>query len=337
MITDQIEYASSDVANPALSDAGAKQALFEPTLPSQNVPMTETGKSESDPEAVQDDAWLDDWDLIIHRCLDCGRPFGTANRLTQHRSAWHSLDSPKLPPYEHRRILPHIEKQNLCVLVDNGDLFVRIPPSGWLSPPKVFHVNSQTLWAVSPVFRAMLGPESSFKEALEIRRAAIRGSNSPVPTITLDGPPKIVQLVLQILYHRHEHPSPLPNALPIRDLSGVAAFANKYELHDVLRPWAQKWKWSRPAVLPCEDTGHKVFISWVFGMEDEFAEASNAASMSMFWSLEKGLFLRDNGPNGPVWEFTESCLRVNSALPEETPEGIISTLALSLRICCPLT
>ena len=134
-------------------------------------------------------------------------------------------------------------------------------------PTKVFQINSQILWAVSPVFRAMLGPKSSFKEAPEIRRAVIRGSNSPTLIVTLDDPIATVQLVLQIC-HRHEHPSPLPETLPVRDLSKFAAFADKYELHDVLRPWAFKWRWSRLAKLPYEDAGYKIFVSWVFRMED---------------------------------------------------------------------
>ena len=323
-MTDQTESANS-----ALSGADTERTLFEPTLPSPNVPMTKIGNAEADREAVQDDAWLDNWDLIIHRCSDCGRPFGTANRLTQHRAAWHSLDSPKLPPYEHQPVIPHIEKSNLYVLVDDGDLFVKALSS---SSPKrssrcVFQVNSQILWAVSSVFRAMLGPKSSFKEALEIRRAVIRGSNSPVPIITLDGPPAIVLLVLQILCHRHAHPQPLPETISISGLSRIAAFADKYELCDVLLPWARRWRWNGLVKLPCEDAGYKVFISWVFGMEDEFAEASSAASISMYWSLEAGLYLRDKGPDGPVWEFKETKHRANSALPEETTEKIISTLA----------
>ena len=323
-MTDQIESANS-----ALSDA---DTLFEPILFSPNVPTTKIGNAEADREAVQDDAWLDNWDLVIHRCSDCWRPFGTANRLTQHSAAWHSLDSPKLPPYEHQPVITHIEAQNLYVLVDDGDLFIKTPYSSFLfsSSQNVYQVNSQILWAASPVFRAMLGPKSSFKEALEIRRAVIRGSNSPVPTITLDDPAETIQLVLQILCHRHAHPSPLPETISISGLSRIAAFADKYELRDVLLPWVLRWKWNGHIKLPCEDTGYKVFISWVFGMEDEFAEASSAASISMFWSLQRGLYLRDKGPDGPVWEFEESKRRANAALPEETPEKIISTLAPKL-------
>ena len=223
------------------------------------------------------------------------------------------------------------------MLVDDGDLFVKIPPKLQSSPAKIFQVNSQILWAASPVFRAMLGPKSSFKEALEIRRAVIRGSNSPTPIVTLDDPLATVQLVLQILCHRHEHPCPLPETLSIRDLSRVAAFADKYELQDVLRPWALKWRWSRLEKLPCEDAGYKIFVSWVFRMEDEFAAASSAASLSMFWSPERGLFLRDEGPDGPVWAFTASKRRGNAAFPEETPERIIGTLAPGLFVCCILT
>ena len=304
-----------------------------------DLPVTETGKSETGRKAVEDDAWLDDWDLVVHRCSDCQRPFGTAIRLTQHRAAWHSVDSPKPPPYERRHVwstITSFEKQNRCVLVDDGDLFVKIPRTCTHST-KVFQINSQILWAVSPVFRAMLGPKSLFKEALEVRRAVIRGSNSPTPIVTLDDPLATVQLVLQILCHRHEHPSPLPETLSVRDLSEVAAFADKYELHDVLRPWALKWRWSKLAGLPYQDAGYKVFVSWVFGMEDEFAAASSAASLSMFWSPKRGLSLPDQFPDLPVWAFNVSERWANVPFPEETPERIISTLARNLFVCCILT
>ena len=83
------------------------------------------------------------------------------------------------------------------MLLDDGDLFLEIPKSCF-SPAKVFQVNSQILRAASPVFRGMLGPKSSFEEALEVGRAVIRGSNSPTPIVTLDDPLATVQLVLQI-------------------------------------------------------------------------------------------------------------------------------------------
>ena len=65
-------------------------------------------------------------------------------------------------------------------------------------------------------------------------------------------------------------------------------------------------------------------------MEYVFAEKSTAASISVFWSLDLGLLLCDEGLDGPVWAFTASKRRLNAAFPEETPERIISTLAPKL-------
>ncbi|KAF8544019.1 hypothetical protein BDD12DRAFT_131713 [Trichophaea hybrida] len=132
-------------------------------------------------------------------------------------------------------------------------------------------VSSHQLCSASPVFRAMLGPKSSFAEAVAFRRHEA--------SISLDGTEDLYEMVVEdhnptalgaVLYVIHGRSQFLPEEISFQNLMEVAIVVDYYDCAEVMRPWDEKWmkKWREHAGNPGYENW--LFIAWVFGVQEVF-------------------------------------------------------------------
>jgi hypothetical protein len=163
-------------------------------------------------------------------------------------------------------IYPALEPIHLKALVEGGDIIIDATSSSTGKVLIRYQVASQVLWSASQVFQKMVGPDSQFKEAIDVRQAE-RGNDPAV--IPLYDEPEALELILKTLHHHNDE---LPDTIPLEQLAEIAVICDKYELHHAFRFVAKMWS-GRP-VQPLDGSEEWVLISWVFGYEDKFTAAS---------------------------------------------------------------
>jgi len=221
---------------------------------------------------VSDDSWIEDWDMTIHRCSHCERPFVSAARLAQHVQTWHTGRAPALRPYQKPLSDTDAGSDELVVIAPHGDLFLSVSeePAQSGSQGVRFQVTSSTLWLASRVFNSMFGPTSRFQEAISLRRSHIMGF--PPVVVALDDDPEALQFVLTALHFSYGPFSTITYELMVE----VAVICDKYELHRALQPVADRcflpigMKISKSS----ESSSNWLLISYVFGYERIFAAVS---------------------------------------------------------------
>ena len=137
-----------------------------------------------------------------------------------------------------------------------------------------FKINSNTLCVASPVFRAMIGRHSRFKEASIL--AATRADSNHTPyELTLEDNQNALGVVLKIIHMKHHL---VPKYLDEDQLYEVAVICDKYDMSQAVMLWADRWI---AALVPNESAkppiviGHKwLFISYVFVRRELFHELS---------------------------------------------------------------
>jgi hypothetical protein len=219
---------------------------------------------------VSDDSWIEDWDMTIHRCSHCDRPFVSAARLTQHLQEWHTGGAPGLRPYQKPPSGTGAGSGELVVIAPHGDLFLSVSEgSAWSRRKGVrFQVSSSILCMASRVFNSMFGPTSRFQEAIALRRSHISGF--PPVVVALDDDLEALKFVLTTLHFSHDLSSPT-----YRLMVGVAAVCDKYELHRALQPVADLY--FLPIGMKVSNfaqSSNWLLISYVFGYEQIFAAVS---------------------------------------------------------------
>ncbi|KAF8441189.1 hypothetical protein BGX38DRAFT_819457 [Terfezia claveryi] len=105
-----------------------------------------------------------------------------------------------------------------------------------------FQVNSSVLCLASPVFRVMLGPGSSFKEAADLA-ANNRNRTNPL-TIPLEDDANALAVILRILHLQFNWLPPIKSAIDEEQLYNMAIICDKYEMQQALGYWFQRWKLS---------------------------------------------------------------------------------------------
>lgn len=151
-------------------------------------------------------------------------------------------------------------------IASQGDIIIEMKSSRGLATLKV---ASQVLCATSPVFRAMLGTSSSFKEACELRGKT--GSSLPY-RLTLDEDcPEAMGVVLLALHCQNDR---VPRKLSFEKLHSLAVVCDKYDCAAGVSPWVDVWatRWKRSANT--EGYERWLFIAWVFDMCDVFEDLS---------------------------------------------------------------
>lgn len=152
----------------------------------------------------------------------------------------------------------------------HGDMIISLPHQGEF--PARFLVSSTALCAASPVFAAMLGPSSSFSEAVSLRSHKAIGNDLYVQKLTDDDP---VALAV-VLNAMHLQTLKVPRKVSVQQLMQLAIFCDKYDCAAVVKPWVASWEsgWTKSTVLNTQL--QRLFIAWVFGVEAEFELLTHA-------------------------------------------------------------
>ena len=158
----------------------------------------------------------------------------------------------------------------VTVLDPEGDVILVVPSEEGIAR---FQINSHILCVASPVFRAMLGKHSRFKEASALAAARLRSDSDttssparPYEVNLADDNPKALAVVLRIL---HMKTALVPKSATECQLYEVAIICDKYDLAAAVTFWAEQWiALLAPEESPTPPTvfGHQwLFIAYVFG------------------------------------------------------------------------
>jgi hypothetical protein len=171
-------------------------------------------------------------------------------------------------------------------VVPYGDLILEVSSDAGTAR---FKVSSQVLCIASPVFRAMLGPSSSFKEACELRASAI--SSEPYVLQLGEDDPQALVVVLNAL---HLQGSKVPISISFQNLVDLAIICDKYDCAPGVTLWADVWTevWKKYALEPGFERW--LFISWTFGIDEIFMSLSKKLIMEgeFEWSNPRSLLLK---------------------------------------------
>ncbi|CUS08049.1 unnamed protein product [Tuber aestivum] len=161
-----------------------------------------------------------------------------------------------------------------------GDLVLEVPSKNGLARLKV---SSQVMCLVSPVFRAMLGPSSMFKEACELR-ASTSGY-----TLQLEGDdPEAFVAILHVL---HCQTDKVPSAVSFEDLFHMAIVCDKYDCALAVAAWVDIWAEGWRDLAFDAAYSEWMFISWAFLLPSIFEPLSRRIVMEGRYDDELGQLL----------------------------------------------
>jgi len=147
-----------------------------------------------------------------------------------------------------------------------------------------YRVSSHQLSSGSSVFRAMLGPQSSFSEANGLRRhqmsfpTAVDSKRSLFQITTEEEHnPTALATVLYALHGRAEY---IPESVSFENLLEIAIICDYYDCAATMRPWDEIWM--SPLRNLTSEPGYEswLFIAWVFGDQSAFGEMTASFSTS---------------------------------------------------------
>ena len=146
-----------------------------------------------------------------------------------------------------------------------GDVILNISAAAGTTK---LRVSSHVLCTTSSVFRAMLGPDSQFKEANELR---MHSGENPYELSLEDDYPYALTVILLALHCRY---GMVPVDPAFKDLVELAIVCDKYDCRDGVLPWIDTWAaaW-KPRML---EKGYEewLFIAWVFGIKEGYDKLS---------------------------------------------------------------
>jgi len=146
-----------------------------------------------------------------------------------------------------------------------------------------YRVSSHQLCSGSPVFRAMLGPQSSFSEANGLRQ------HQRLSTTTLDSKgsffritaeeydPTALATVLYVLHGRAQH---IPESVTFKNLLEIAIICDYYDCAATMRPWDETWMSPLRSLTSKPGYESWLFIAWVFRDQNTFGEMTARFSKS---------------------------------------------------------
>jgi len=206
---------------------------------------------------------------------------------------------------------PEVRHLEIC---PNGDMEISLQ-SGADNVTYRYQVSSLQLCACSTVFRAMLGPKSSFAEAVELRKNRLELlETDSLDTKELykleveDHDPTALAAVFSVIHTRTKN---LPDNIPFEGLLQIAIICDYYDCAAAMRPWDDMWMkpWKGEALT----TG---FESWLF-IARVFEEET------VFWNLCQRLVRNSIVDDGEfkVLISKEAGARVVKKLPSHIPQG----------------
>ena len=162
-----------------------------------------------------------------------------------------------------------------CEIASCGDILLKV--STWEGAVDL-KVSSHVLCSASPVFRAMLGPDSQFKEACELRTCSVE---KPYELSLEDDYPHALTVTLLALHGRSDM---VPVEITFRNLVELAIVCDKYDCRGGVLPWvdttAEAWKHR----MLDQESGYEewLFVAWVFGIEEGYDELSKGVILESY-------------------------------------------------------
>lgn len=172
---------------------------------------------------------------------------------------------------------PELEPPRITIFDEDGDLRLEVGAESSRkhttkhkdqkkNPMQIFVVCSKALRRVSKPFRTMLyGPFAESKHR--------QSDPTSIWTVKLpEDDPKAFNILLNIIHNKFEL---VPGSMGRDDLFHVTVLTNKYDITDIIQPWAKTWiKPLADAKLDdqCFDKGDECYlwIAWELGYEDLF-------------------------------------------------------------------
>ncbi|KAF8252008.1 hypothetical protein K440DRAFT_537513, partial [Wilcoxina mikolae CBS 423.85] len=146
-----------------------------------------------------------------------------------------------------------------------------------------YRVSSHQLCSSSCVFRAMLGPQSSFSEANGLRHHK-RSSSTALSEGSLfqiiakeEHDPTALATVFYVLHGRAEY---IPESVTFESLLEIAIICDYYDCAPTMRPWDEIWMSPLRSLTSKPGYESWLFISWVFGNQSAFGEMTANFSKS---------------------------------------------------------
>ena len=191
-----------------------------------------------------------------------------------------------------------------------------------------FQVSSSALCLASPVFRAMLGAKSKFKESKDLQE---KKCGEPPLEITLgDDDPKALAIILRIIHHQ---PSYVPESLSEQNLWQIAILLDKYDLREATKFWIDLWvkpylnPAGQPLALSSYFTGGRgIFLAYAFGNEILFKSISK--DIILTWTSIEGQHLESPSGNstlldaGSFWFVPQSIIGIYMPRPSQLCFGL---------------
>ena len=167
-----------------------------------------------------------------------------------------------------------------------GDVILKIPAEAGAVK---LRVSSHVLCTTSSVFRAMLGPDSQFKEASELR---VHSAENPYELSLEDDYPYALTVILMALHSRSDM---VPVDPAFKDLVELAIVCDKYDCRGGVFPWGDVWgaAW-KPRML---ESGYEewLFVAWVFGIKEGFEKLSRKIILESYPCPADGSLRSANG------------------------------------------
>lgn len=177
---------------------------------------------------------------------------------------------------------------DVCI-APHGDLILKLSTSEEVVR---FRVASQVLCLSSPVFSAMLGPSSGFREAGELRTHP-RGAREPYVVSIEDDSSVEFRVILNAIHLRN-------SLVPLVTANGealwcMAVICDKYDFTEAVSVWIGIWakEWGERVICDPE-YGHWLFIAWTFGVADIFTVVSKDIILRGYYGAE-GFFMSGGG------------------------------------------
>lgn len=169
-----------------------------------------------------------------------------------------------------------VEKVATVQFDPEGDVIFVLPCSEGTAR---LQINSSIVCLSSPVFKAMLGRNSCFKEARDL---AIRGDIGPPLEISLaDDDPKALAVILRIVHYQYDW---VPVSLEEDRLYQIAILCDKYDMRRALGTHLDKW-W-KPYLdgqmeVPEQETDKWLFMAYAFALPTLFTLRSKELIMGV--------------------------------------------------------
>ena len=143
-------------------------------------------------------------------------------------------------------------------------------------------VSRKVLSISSPVFRAMLGGESQFKESTD-KEFERDGTQA---LCFKDDDFQTMAMIARIM---HLQSSQVPKKLTFKQLYQVAILCDKYDFKECLGPWPEIW--ARPYLKSYAFEGYEawLFMSTVFGNEEVFKDITRRLILNCKVSADNSL------------------------------------------------